>query len=101
MFTFFFFTEALDSSAQTGHVGVIDWQEEIYQKVYYIKLEFFSCFSFLFYLDFSIMEELIKLIGLYEVGDVLKDKSIHSWSDAEHVEYQSSIQCKYWYFYIL
>jgi len=26
------FTASMDSTAQTGHAGVIDWQEECYQK---------------------------------------------------------------------
>ncbi|RWR86516.1 mediator of RNA polymerase II transcription subunit 15a isoform X2 [Cinnamomum micranthum f. kanehirae] len=27
----------MDSTAQTGHVGVVDWQEEVYQKIKYMK----------------------------------------------------------------
>ncbi|THU68941.1 hypothetical protein C4D60_Mb08t09140 [Musa balbisiana] len=35
-------SKALDSSAQTGHVGVIDWQEEIYQKIKSMKELYFA-----------------------------------------------------------
>ncbi|XP_064934657.1 mediator of RNA polymerase II transcription subunit 15a-like isoform X1 [Musa acuminata AAA Group] len=35
-------SKALDSSAQTGHVGIIDWQEEIYQKIKSMKELYFA-----------------------------------------------------------
>ncbi|THU56508.1 hypothetical protein C4D60_Mb11t17970 [Musa balbisiana] len=39
---------SLDSTAQTGHVGVVDWQEEIYQKIKSMKELYFAELSELY-----------------------------------------------------